>query len=236
MFEEIDRPATLYLALLLHDAGKGIETDRHEREGERVAEHVADRMGVDEAATDSLRLIIRHHLLMVQVAQRRDLEDPQVVRQFAETLETEENLNMLMLHTLADSLGTADNLWNGFKDITQWTLYWKSYAFYRQDPEAARAEEEYRDEIEAETRKLTAGRLPDEEIEAHFYNLPPRYFRTVPADEIGEDIELVHDFFKQQVLYEDRMLDPAVIWKRDRIEAAPMSVFALGIGRVCSVG
>ena len=141
VFEEIDRPATLYLALLLHDAGKGIETDRHEREGERVAEHVADRMGVDEAATDSLRLIIRHHLLMVQVAQRRDLEDPQVVRQFAETLETEENLNMLMLHTLADSLGTADNLWNGFKDITQWTLYWKSHAFYRQDPEAARAEE-----------------------------------------------------------------------------------------------
>lgn len=215
VFEEIDRPATLYLALLLHDAGKGIETDRHEREGERVAEHVADRMGVDEAATDSLRLIIRHHLLMVQVAQRRDLEDPQVVRQFAETLETEENLNMLMLHTLADSLGTADNLWNGFKDITQWTLYWKSHAFYRQDPEAARAEEEYRDEIEAETRKLTAGRLADEEIEAHFENLPPRYFRTVPADEIVEDIELVHDFFKQQVLHEDRMLDPAVIWKRD---------------------
>ena len=122
---------------------------------------------------------------------------------------------MLMLHTLADSLGTADNLWNGFKDITQWTLYWKSHAFYRQDPEAARAEEEYRDEIEAETRKLIAGRLADEEIEAHFDNLPPRYFRTVPADEIVEDIELVHDFFKQQVLHEDRMLDPAVIWKRD---------------------
>ena len=215
VFEEVDRPSTLYLALLLHDAGKGIETDRHEREGERVADHVADRLGLDEAATDSLRLIIRHHLLMVQVAQRRDLEDPQVVRQFAETLETEENLNMLMLHTLADSMGTADNLWNGFKDITQWTLYWKSHAFYREDPEAARAEEEYRDEIEAETLKLTEGRLPDEEVEAHFDNLPARYFRTVPADEIVEDIELVHGFFKQQVLFDDRMLEPAVAWKRD---------------------
>ena len=91
VFEEIDRPSTLYLALLLHDAGKGIETDRHEREGERVADHVADRLGLDEAATDSLLLIIRIALLMVQVAQRRDLEDPQVVRQFAETLEIEEN-------------------------------------------------------------------------------------------------------------------------------------------------
>ena len=106
---------------------------------------------------------------------------------------------------------------------------------FRQDPEAARAEEEYRDEIEAETHKLIAGRLPDEETEAHFDNLPPRYFRTVPADEIVEDIELVHDFFKQQVLHENRMLDPAVIWKRDPDRGYPMSAFALGIGRACSV-
>ena len=46
VFEEIERPSTLYLALLLHDSGKGIESDRHEREGARVAEHVADRIGL----------------------------------------------------------------------------------------------------------------------------------------------------------------------------------------------
>ena len=215
VFEAIARPSVLYLALLLHDAGKGFESDHHERESERVADHVADRLCLDEAATESLLAVIRHHLLMVQVAQRRDLEDPLVVRQFAETLETEENLNLLMLHTLADSLGTADNLWNGFKETTQWALYWKSHAFFRKDPEGVRGEEQQRDELESEVLKLLGNKVPAEEVEAHFDNLPARYFRTVPADEIAVDIELVHEFFRLQVLSDERMLEPAVAWERD---------------------
>ena len=215
VFEEVDRPSTLYLAMLLHDAGKGFESDHHERESARVADHVADRLGLDEAATDSLRLVIRHHLTMVQVAQRRDLEDPQVIRQFAEAMETEENLNLLMLHTLADSLGTADNLWNGFKDTAQWTLFWNTRAHFQRDPDAAQAEEEQREEIEAEVSKLLKGSIPAEEVDAHFEQLPARYFRALPADEIAEDIELVHQFLELQVLHGDRMLEPALAWRRD---------------------
>ena len=223
VFEEIDRPSTLYLALLLHDAGKGIETDRHEREGARVADHVADRLGLDEAASDSLQLVIRHHLTMVQVAQRRDLGDPQVIRQFAESIGTEENLNLLMLHTLADSLGTAENLWNDFKDTAQWALYLRTHSLFRQDTNVARAEEIQRAEIEEEVVKALNGKVPKEEIGAHFSNLPSRYFRTLPADEIAEDVELVHQFMKLQVLHEHRMLEPAVAWQRDHDRGCSMT-------------
>ena len=223
VFEEIDRPSTLYLALLLHDAGKGIETDRHEREGARVADHVADRLGLDEAASDSLQLVIRHHLTMVQVAQRRDLGDPQVIRQFAESIGTEENLNLLMLHTLADSLGTAETLWNDFKDTAQWALYLRTHSLFRQDTNVARAEEIQRAEIEEEVAKALNGKVPKEEIGAHFSNLPPRYFRTLPVDEIAEDVELVHQFMKLQVLHEHRMLEPAVAWQRDHDRGCSMT-------------
>jgi len=223
VFEEIDRPSTLYLALLLHDAGKGIETDRHEREGARVADHVADRLGLDEAASDSLQLVIRHHLTMVQVAQRRDLGDPQVIRQFAESIGTEENLNLLMLHTLADSLGTAETLWNDFKDTAQWALYLRTHSLFRQDTNVARAEEIQRAEIEEEVVKALNGKVPKEEIGAHFSNLPSRYFRTLPADEIAEDVELVHQFMKLQVLHEHRMLEPAVAWQRDHDRGCSMT-------------
>ena len=223
VFEEINRPSTLYLALLLHDAGKGIETDHHEREGARVADHVADRLGLDEAASESLQLVIRHHLTMVQVAQRRDLDDPQVIRQFAESIGTEENLNLLMLHTLADSLGTADTLWNDFKDTAQWTLYLKTHSLFRQDTNVARAEEVQRDEIEAEVAKALNGKVPKEEIDAHFSSLPSRYFRTLPADEIAEDVELVHQFIELQVLHEHRMLEPAVAWQRDHDRGCSMA-------------
>ena len=223
VFEEIDRPSTLYLALLLHDAGKGIETDRHEREGARVADHVADRLGLDEAASDSLQLVIRHHLTMVQVAQRRDLGDPQVIRQFAESIGTEENLNLLMLHTLADSLGTAETLWNDFKDTAQWALYLRTHSLFRQDTNVARAEEIQRAEIEEEVAKALNGKVPKEEIGAHFSNLPSRYFRTLPVDEIAEDVELVHQFMKLQVLHEHRMLEPAVAWQRDHDRGCSMT-------------
>ena len=216
VFEEIERPSTLYLALLLHDAGKGFETDHHERESARVADHVADRLNLDEAAAESLRLIIRHHLTMVQVAQRRDLEDRQVIQQFVDTMETEENLNLLMLHTLADSLGTAEDLWNGFKDTAQWTLFWNARALFRQDPAAMRGEEDLREEIEAEVTRLLGDEVPAEEIDAHFEQLPSRYFHALPADEIAEDIQLVHRFLELQVLHDDRMLEPAVAWHRDR--------------------
>ncbi len=215
VFEEISRPSTLYLALLLHDSGKGIETDHHEREGARVADHVADRLGLDEAASDSLKLVIRHHLTMVQVAQRRDLDDPQVIRQFAESIETKENLNLLMLHTLADSLGTADSLWNDFKDTAQWSLYLKSLSLFCQDTDVAQVEEGQRDEIERDVTKVLNGKVPKEEISAHFFHLPPRYFRTLPADEIVEDIELVHQFIELQILHEHKMLEPAMTWQRD---------------------
>jgi len=223
VFEEINRPSTLYLALLLHDAGKGIETNHHEREGARVADHVAARLGLDEAASDSLQLVIRHHLTMVQVAQRRDLDDPQVIWQFAESIETKENLNLLMLHTLADSLGTADSLWNDFKDTAQWSLYLKSLSLFLQDTDVARAEEVQRNEIEVEVAKTLNEKVPKEEIDAHFSNLPARYFRTLPASDIAKDIELVHQFIELQVLHDHRMLEPAVAWQRDHDRGCSMA-------------
>ena len=76
-----------------------------------------------------------------------------------------------MLHTLADSLGTADNLWNGFKETAQWTLYWKSHSFFREDPEGSKAENQHRDELKVEILKLLDGQVSSEEVEAHFENL-----------------------------------------------------------------
>ena len=87
----------------------------------------------------------------------------------------------------------------------------------------ARAEEIQRAEIEEEVVKALNGKVPKEEIGAHFSNLPSRYFRTLPADEIAEDVELVHQFMKLQVLHEHRMLEPAVAWQRDHDRGCSMT-------------
>ena len=215
LFEQIDRPFVLYLALLLHDAGKGIETDRHEREGARVAEHVADRLALDAAATECLHFVIRHHLVMVQVAQRRDLEDLQVIEQFVDFIQTKENLTLLTLHTVADSLGTSNDLWNGFKDASHWTLYLKAQSRLAGTDEGKRADEIKRDELERKVGGLLDNKIGGEELTAHFDNLPTRYFRTHPPKDIADDIRLVNSFLDLQILYQDRMLEPGIAWQRE---------------------
>lgn len=215
LFEQMDRPFVLYLALLLHDAGKGIETDRHEREGARVAEHVADRLSLDAAASDCLHFIIRHHLAMVQVAQRRDLEDKQVIEHFAQFIQTQENLVLLTLHTVADSLGTSRDLWNGFKDASHWTLFLRTQGLLAGTGEGARADEMQRDELERQVSEILDDVVEPEELAAHFDHLPQRYFHAHPPEEIAEDVRLVHRYLKLQVLHEHRMLEPAIGWRRE---------------------
>src|SRR5204863_6886190 len=99
---------------------------RHEQVGSRLALRVANRLGLDGAATHTLSLIIEHHLTMAQVSQRRDLDDDRVIRSFARQIQSAENLSMLTLHTFADSMGTSDQLWNSFRDSLQWTLFHKT--------------------------------------------------------------------------------------------------------------
>ena len=213
LFELLERPFVLYLALLLHDAGKGIETDRHEREGARVAEHVAARLKLDDDATEALHFIIRHHLAMVQIAQRRDLEDPEVIEQFAAFIQSREQLAMLTLHTVADSMGTSRDLWNGFKDTSHWSLFLKAQAHLAGNHTGTGAN--HRDELEPQVTKLLDGTDAEPaEITAHFDNLPPRYFHAHTPDDIAADIQLVHKFLKLQVLHADRMLTPAFGWQR----------------------
>jgi len=116
IFRSVERPFVLYLALLLHDSGKATRAGRHSEIGGQLAQRVARRLDLDGAATHTLRLIIEHHLTMSQVSQRRDLDDPAVIRNFAAQIQSAENLKLLTLHTVADTLGTSDKLWNGFKD------------------------------------------------------------------------------------------------------------------------
>ena len=215
LFEQLERPFILYLALLLHDAGKGIETDHHEREGARVADHIAARLDLDDVAAECLHFVIRHHLAMVQVAQRRDLDDPRVIEQFAGFIQTQENLAMLTLHTVADSLGTSRDLWNGFKDTSHWTLFLKTQGLLVGTGEGERADELQRDELERQVGELLGDEIEPEELAAHFDHLPARYFRTHPPEEIAEDVRLVNEYLKLQILYDDRMLEPAIGWQRE---------------------
>ncbi len=212
----LERPFVLYLALLLHDAGKALDTGKHEVAGGDLADKVAKRLRLDAPTTETLRLVIELHLAMVQVSQRRDLEDPGVIREFADRIRRPENLDLLTLHTFADSMGTSDTLWNGFKDSLLWSLYHKAKDLLRGGTDFILAEQRQRELLREEVRHALPKTFAPDELEAHFAGLPPRYFQLHGAREIAADLVLVHRFMHLQLTEADRALEPVVSWEEDR--------------------
>jgi len=181
--------------------------------GGELALNAARRLRLDGATTHTLRLLIEQHLTMVQVSQRRDLDDPEVVRQFAEQVQGVEHLDLLTLHTFADSMGTSDTLWNSFKDSLLWQLYRKAREVLRGGSEFIRAEEIQRGLLRKQVRAVLPRTFSDDEIDAHFTGLPARYFQLHDAKAVARDLTLAHRFMHLQLTEDERALEPAILWQ-----------------------
>lgn len=216
LFQGLERPFILYLALLLHDVGKPTSRGNHSELSSAMALRAARRMGLDASATQTLRLVIENHLLLAGVSQRRDLDDPAVIRQVAKRVQNPENLALLTIHTFVDSQATSDKLWNGFKDSLLWTLHVKTLRLMTGGAEFVRVEEKQREQLLVETRRLMPAGLSEEELEAHFATLPPRYFQVRSAPEVADDVILAHRFMRLLVEEEEQdALTPVVDWHSD---------------------
>ena len=178
-----------------------------------MAIRAAKRLRLEASAARLLRVVIENHLLLASVSQRRDLDDPAVIRHFAEQMETTETLNLLALLTFADSQGTSDKLWNGFKDSLLWQLHSRATALLTGGTEFVRAEEKQRESQLQEVRGLAPESISEEEVNAHFAALPQRYFQIHTAKGILDDLDLTNHFMRQLILEHDRALAPVTAWR-----------------------
>jgi len=188
-----------------HDKKEG-----HSKISAEMAMRAAKRLRLDESATHMLRVLIENHLVMAAVSQRRDLDDPAVIRDFARQIETIELLNSLTLLTFADSEGTSDKLWNGFKDSLLWQLHSRAMVLLSAGSEFIRAEEKRVETLLEEVRELAPEEIANDEIVAHFSNLPLRYFQIRTAREILDDITLAHRFMMQLADSPEHALSPVI--------------------------
>jgi [protein-PII] uridylyltransferase len=108
LFQKLDDPLVLYLALLLHDTGKASNARNHSEASAVFAARVARRLQLTPEQRRALVLLVDNHILMSLTAQRRNLDDPATIAEFAAVLKSQVNLDMLMLLTLADGQGTGD--------------------------------------------------------------------------------------------------------------------------------
>ena len=217
LFSRVVRPKILYLALLMHDAGKPLENGKgdHSDAGVKLIGRIARRFAFNKETTEILKTIIQHHLTMIQVSQRRDLEDADTIRSFAEEIGSPEKLIMLTLHTFADSMGTDANLWSDFKDTLLWTLYKRGFSVLSGDPSFLEREKAELDKLQKEVKKLAPSSFGEDEIHAHFESMPERYFKMEDATSIMRDLTLAHRFMHLQITKDDRALEPVVYWHNE---------------------
>ncbi|MFE9220981.1 [protein-PII] uridylyltransferase [Streptomyces lavendulae] len=110
----VSRPDLLLMAALLHDIGKGWPGD-HSVAGETIARDMAVRVGFDPEDVAVLGTLVRHHLLLVDTATRRDLDDPATVRAVAAAVGSTGTLEILHALTEADALATGPAAWSTWR-------------------------------------------------------------------------------------------------------------------------
>jgi len=123
---------TLMLAMLLHDVGKGGDRGQLE-DGAIAARRACERLGIDPRRIELVVWLVRHHLLMSDYAQKRDVSDPSTVRAFAEAVGDPERLRMLMVLTVADIRAVGPGVWNGWKGQLMRALFEATEALFRGD-------------------------------------------------------------------------------------------------------
>ncbi len=216
LFHDVTRPELLYFALLLHDAGKAANEAEHSNASVRLAERAARRIGLDDAGRETLAFLIRHHLAMYGVTQRRDLDDPDAIAEFARLVANLPQLNNLLLLTYADMTGTSAELWNDWRNSLLWDLYLKTRAELVAGTESQALQEQRLQTMLGHIRERSA--MPKEEVAAHFEKMQRRYFLTFTAEEILRHLEIIHAFLQRAVSASRDSLMPQVLWtdKPDR--------------------
>ncbi len=212
IFEHLDEPFVLYLALLLHDTGKAVGAWPHSEASALFAQRVATRLQLSPEQRKSLILLVDHHLTLSKIAQQRNLDDPATVAELAKIVKHQKNLDALMLLTLADGQGTSAEAWSDWKESLVWELFHETSRYLAD-------QKSYYEQTKIERESLqvsVAEALPPDyadEIEAHFDFMPDNYFRGCDVPEIVEHLKLLRSFFENVLSRGEQPLAPAVKWK-----------------------
>ncbi|MBT7447746.1 MAG: HD domain-containing protein, partial [Tateyamaria sp.] len=129
----------LYVAILLHDIGKGRVED-HSILGAQMARKIAPRLGLKQDEVDTVEWLVRYHLLMSDMAQKRDIADPRTVRDFAKAVQTIKRLDLLCVLTVCDIRGVGPSTWNNWKAVLIRALYRQTWRALEDGMEALNRE------------------------------------------------------------------------------------------------
>jgi [protein-PII] uridylyltransferase len=183
---EADKPELLMLGMLLHDIGKA-RGHGHVAKGIPLIRALTARLGLPAADAASIEFLVAHHLTMSHIAQRRDIDDPKTVTDFAATVETPERLRMLYLLTYADMRAVGPGVLTPWQAAILHELYARTLGHLT----GGRVERPNRRQLTERLHALTREDVALQAVKAHVALVSDRYLQTTSVQRMAEHLRML---------------------------------------------
>jgi [protein-PII] uridylyltransferase len=244
----IEDPYGFYLAILLHDSGRSENVREHIDGSAMLAQRLCNRLQIKGSRRKMIMFLVDHHLTFWRFATTKNIEDTEVVAEFAKLMKTTARLDALMLFTYADSNATSPDAWTSWKETLLKQLHRSTRQFLTE------GRERFTNAIRAEKKTLrekAVSTLGDDfktDIDEHFSRMPGSYFRFRNSESVPDHIKTVRSFLDKESTangafecsgratdFVDRGYTELVIVSRDRphfLEKVCCAIAAQGINIV----
>ena len=189
----------LFFAVLLHDVGKWKRND-HIARGIEMTEELSERMGLDQEERSMLRFLVKHHQDMVLISRRRNLDDYEMIAEFAGLFASEEWLRALYLVSYADLSAVAPDAWTDWQGALLWELYYKTAEQLHSDMQALEAKQRARQKLNEHLNHIE-GRWSAQRVvqfQEHIEQLSPSYLVAYNREQIKVHLEMIARLSREQ--------------------------------------
>jgi [protein-PII] uridylyltransferase len=180
-----------------------------------MAHQVCHRLHLGADETAELLFLVRDHLKLSLLSQRRDIDDQATIDAAARIVKNEAYLDALMLLTFADAAGTSLKTWSGWKEALLWELYHRTKQTLAGQERAQNILSRRIEQLYKDVNARLKDQLPLEEVYSHFELMSASYYIDTSADEIEGHLRLIHRFLTRQLEVEqpEDALVPVVDWQ-----------------------
>ena len=189
----------LFFAVLLHDVGKWKRND-HIARGIEMTEELSERMGLDQEERSMLRFLVKHHQDMVLISRRRNLDDYEMIAEFAGLFASEEWLRALYLVSYADLSAVAPDVWTDWQGALLWELYYKTAEQLHSDMQVLEAKQRARQKLNEHLNHIE-GRWSAQRVvqfQEHIEQLAPSYLVAYNREQIKVHLEMIARLSREQ--------------------------------------
>ncbi len=192
IFDRLDRPELLYLGALFHDIGKGLGGD-HSQVGKDIARDFCLGHGLPPDDAGLVAWLVEQHLVMSLTAQRKDISDPDVIREFGERVGDVRRLDYLYLLTISDIRGTNPSLWNDWKANLLAQLYNATRRWLESHPSPSETQLQQASDHRLAALRLLGGTADPARTARLLDGLDTDYLRRFPPTAIASHLRCLLD-------------------------------------------